>query len=342
MTEEKTPHIPVLPEQVREFLMSPGREVHRIIDGTIGFGGHSSILLQEKADAHLLGLDRDEEALAYTRNRLAFAEDRVTLMHMNYSKMAEAAQTMGWDSVDTILLDIGVSSMQLDCPERGFSYRYPDAPLDMRMDQSKGRTAADLLNGCTIDELRKIFLEYGEIREAGYLAKRVAAEREKHPFETCKDFADLCDEVLGKHKYTSHRHGPPAPTLPFQALRIAVNGELEELQTGLEAAVNLLSPGGRLAVITFHSLEDRIVKNFIRDMAASCKCPPGLPVCICSWQAVLKPITGKPVTAEEKEIQTNPRAACAKLRVAEKLAKSPNKEQSTTPSPNKECRAATK
>lgn len=320
---ERHPHIPVLPDAVCSFLVPPERNVERIIDGTIGFGGHSALLLERKPEARLLGLDRDETALSYTRERLSFAGERVTLKHANYSRMAEAAASVGWDKADTILLDIGVSSLQLDESERGFSFRYPEAPLDMRMDRSCGRTAADLLNQLEPAELSRIFAEYGEIQEAKRLAMRIAEVRKTHPFMKCGDFAAVCDEVLGR--FHGHgRKGPPAPTLAFQAIRIAVNGELDELTGGLNAAVSLLTPGGRIAVITFHSLEDRIVKNFIREMAMNCKCPPGLPVCICSWRALLKPITGKPVTADEDEIAVNPRASCAKLRVAEKLTRQDN------------------
>ena len=189
----------------------------------------------------------------------------------------------------------------------------------MRMDRSRGRTAADLVNTLPEEELATIFRDYGEIREARRLARRIAELRQARPFLTCGDLAAVCDDILGGFRRRGGRKGPPAPTLAFQALRIAVNGELDELREGLQAAVDLLSPGGRMAVISFHSLEDRIVKNFIREMAMNCKCPPGTPVCICSWRAVLKPLTGKPVEADEDELAANPRAACAKLRAAEKL-----------------------
>lgn len=312
-------HIPVLPEAVCSFLAPESRTVRRIIDGTVGYGGHSSMLLKCKPEAELLGLDRDEDALAAARERLAFAGDRVHLMHSDYSRMADRAAALGWDKVDTILLDIGVSSRQIDDAERGFSFRFAEAPLDMRMDRSRGRTAADIVNTQSEEDLTTIFRDYGEIREARRLARRIVELRQTKPFLTCGDLAGVCDDVLGRFHHKGGRKGPPAPTLAFQALRIAVNGELDELRDGLQAAVDLLSPGGRMAVISFHSLEDRIVKNFIRDMAMNCKCPPGTPVCICSWRAVLKPLTKKPVEADERELAANPRAACAKLRAAEKL-----------------------
>ena len=316
---EAPKHIPVLPEAVCSFLAPEGRTVRRIVDGTVGYGGHSALLLQRKPDAELLGLDRDGDALAAARERLAFAGDRVHLVHSDYSRMADRAAALGWDKVDTILLDIGVSSRQIDDAERGFSFRFAQAPLDMRMDRSRGRTAADLVNTLKEEELSNIFRDYGEIREARRLARRIVELRQTKPFLTCGDLAAVCDEIIGGFHRRGGRKGPPAPTLAFQALRIAVNGELDELRDGLRAAVDLLSPGGRMAVISFHSLEDRIVKNFIRDMAMNCKCPPGTPVCICSWRAVLKPLTKKPVEADERELAANPRAACAKLRAAEKL-----------------------
>jgi len=312
-------HIPVLPEAVCSFLAPEGRTVRRIIDGTVGYGGHSALLLKSKPEAELLGLDRDEDALAGARETLAFAGDRVHLVHSDYSRMADRAAALGWDKVDTILLDIGVSSRQIDDAERGFSFRFAEAPLDMRMDRSRGRTAADLVNTLPEEELATIFRDYGEIREARRLARRIVELRQSRPFLTCGDLAAVCDEIVGGFRRKAGRKGPPAPTLAFQALRIAINGELDELREGLQHAVDLLAPGGRMAVISFHSLEDRIVKNFIREMALNCKCPPGAPVCICSWRAVLKPLTRKPVEADERELAVNPRAACAKLRAAEKL-----------------------
>ena len=318
-TLEPPKHIPVLPEAVCSFLAPENRTVRRIVDGTVGYGGHSALLLERLPNAELLGLDRDEDALAAARERLAFARGRVHLVHSDYSRMADRAAALGWDTVDAVLLDVGVSSRQIDEADRGFSFRFSDAPLDMRMDRSGGRTAADLVNHLPEEELSVIFRDYGEIREARRLARRIVELRQTKPFNTCGDLSAVCDEILGGFHRRGGRKGPPAPTLAFQALRIAVNRELDELREGLQRAVELLAPGGRMAVISFHSLEDRIVKNFIRDMAMNCKCPPGTPVCICSWRAVLTPLTKKPVEADERELAANPRAACAKLRAAEKL-----------------------
>lgn len=306
-------HIPVLAEETLDLLMSPfdGRFC-RIVDGTLGFGGHSSRILERNPQAMLLGIDRDRTALESSAKRLSFAGDRAILRHGRFSDIRAHVRSAGWEKVDGILLDIGVSSVQLDTPERGFSYRY-DGPLDMRMNPESGLTAADLLRDLPEDELMRIFRDYGEIRQARQLAREIVRIRERETLDTCGKFAAVCDRVL------KQRGGPPAPTLPFQALRIAVNEELKELEEALAAAMDLLSEGGRLCVITFHSLEDRIVKHFFQDMAETCKCPPGCPVCVCNWKARLRIVTKKPVTATEEELARNSRSSCAKLRVAERL-----------------------
>ncbi len=305
------PHIPVLPEETAAMVMPWNSGVRRVIDGTVGFGGHSSLILQRNPEALLLGIDRDETALAFSRQRLG---NRAVLKHGDFSRLTELAAELGWQDVDSILLDIGISSLQIDTPERGFSYRF-DAPLDMRMDQTRNPvTAADILNTRSAEELTRIFRDYGEIREARKLANAILREREKEPITTCGRFAEICEKT-----FAGRRNGPPAPTLPFQAVRIEVNRELEELQTALECAVKLLKTGGRISVISFHSLEDRIVKRFFQEMAADCKCPPGCPVCICGWRPELRILTKHPVTASPEELAANSRAACAKLRCAEKL-----------------------
>ena len=316
---EAPKHIPVLPEAVCSFLAPESRIVRRIIDGTVGYGGHSSLLLKSKPEAELLGLDRDEEALAAARERLAFAGDRVHLMHSDYSRMADRAAALGWDKVDTILLDIGVSSRQIDDAERGFSFRFAEAPLDMRMDRSRGRTAADIVNTQSEEDLTSIFRDYGEIREARRLARRIVELRQTKPFLTCGDLAEVCDDVLGRFHRKGGRKGPPAPTLAFQALRIAVNGELDELRDGLQAAVDLLAPGGRMAVISFHSLEDRIVKAAIHSRENGCTCPRDFPVCTCGFVQTMRSVTRKPILPGFREISANPRARSAHLRVAERL-----------------------
>lgn len=310
-----TAHIPVLAEEVIQYLLPHPEQECRIIDGTEGFGGHSSLILNKAQKAQLIGIDRDETALAFAEERLSFAKDRVRLFHSEFSHLTDCVREAGWDQVDGILLDIGVSSPQLDNMDRGFSWK-SSAPLDMRMDRSKGFTAADLLQTGTQEALTKIFRDYGGFREAGRLAREIVSAREKEPLERCDQFTAICDKVLGHAG--RHGGGLPAPTLPYQALRIAVNDELGELERALNSAAGLLRPGGRLCVITFHSLEDRIVKHFFQDRAAECKCPPGCPVCICGWKPELRILTKKPVEAQKSEVETNSRSACAKLRVAER------------------------
>ena len=311
---EEFEHIPVLAGEVLEHLVFPERSSLRLIDGTVGGGGHSALLLKKYPNLELLGIDRDDAALAKARERLAFAGGRVRLVRGNYSELAARAAEAGWEKVDGILLDIGVSSPQLDQPERGFSWR-ADGPLDMRMDRRSILTASRLLNTAPEAELERILREYGEVAKSRKLAAAIVTQRVIRPFAMTSDFVSLCDEVLGK----SRPGQLPAPTLPFQALRIAVNDELGELERALPAAVKLLNRGGRIAVISFHSLEDRIVKNFFRDEAASCVCPPGLPVCVCGKVSTLKIITRKALTAGPDELERNRRSACAKLRVAEKI-----------------------
>ena len=312
---EQFHHIPVLAEGVLEHLTFPeGRKV-RMIDGTLGGGGHSALLLAKYPELELLGIDRDEFALKNAAEKLAFAADRVHLCHGEYAMMKEHALAIGWDKVDGVLLDIGVSSPQIDKPERGFSWRN-EGPLDMRMDQSAEVTAGRILNFSSEEELYRIFREYGELRSAAKLARAVVEQRAESFFGTTADLVKLCDKTLGK----SAPGKLPIPTLVFQALRIAVNRELEQLEQGLESAVELLNGKGRLAVISFHSLEDRIVKEFFRRESTACICPPGLPVCCCGHKAALElPLRFKVVTASKEELKANPRAACAKLRIAEKI-----------------------
>lgn len=304
-------HIPVLAEEVCSIV---GKStVKRIIDGTLGGGGHSGLLLKALPEAELMGIDRDEEALAAATANLVWAGNRFHPVHGTYSAMKELAAGIGWQSVDAILLDIGVSSHQIDTPERGFSWRF-DGPLDMRMDRNSPLTASRILNRWPVEELAEIFRNYGEIKQSRRLAEAVAERREKVPYTTTGEFAETVEAVLGRRK-----NGPPVPTLAFQALRIAVNDELGELRRGLETAVSLLNPGGILCVISFHSLEDRIVKDFIRLGQAECVCPPGLPVCCCGKVRTLRAITRKVVTPGSTELSSNRRSAPSRLRAAEKV-----------------------
>ncbi len=307
-------HIPVLLNGVLDHLTFPEDRPARLIDGTLGGAGHTSALLEKYPQLEVLGIDRDDAALEASRERLAKFGGRVKLARGNYSECAEIASEHGWDKVDGILFDIGVSSPQLDIAERGFSWR-KSGPLDMRMDRRSELTAGRLLNRATEEELIRIFRDYGEIRQARRLASAVVEARKSVMFGTTDELVELCDRVLGR----SRPGTLPAPTLVFQALRIAVNDELGELERGLASAVGLLGQGGRIAVISFHSLEDRMVKNFFRDESTSCICPPSLPVCCCQHKANLKVILKHPYVADEEEIAGNSRSSCAKLRVAEKI-----------------------
>ncbi len=307
-------HVPVLKREVLEYLTFPEDRPCRMIDGTVGGGGHSGALLERYPRLELLGIDRDESALEAAAERLRFAGDRVHLLRGDFSSMKELAASIGWQKADGILLDIGVSSPQLDRAERGFSWRM-SGPLDMRMDQRSELTAARLLNRSGEEELTRIFRDYGEVRPARRLAQAVIAFREKRPFAATEDLVTVCDEVLGRARGRSL----PPPTLVFQAVRIAVNGELDQLEDALNEVPGLLNPGGIIAVISFHSLEDRIVKNFFRERSRGCICPPGLPVCVCGHRAEMEVLTRKSVTASEDELAENRRAACARLRAARRL-----------------------
>ena len=307
-------HIPVMAREVVRIFDFPVDLPLRIVDGTVGGGGHSAELLERFPRLEVLGIDRDRSALEAAAERCSFASDRLTLVRGDFSGMAEIAASVGWKEVDGVLLDIGVSSPQLDRPERGFSWR-AEGPLDMRMDDRSQVTAGRLLNQATEEELARIFREYGEIPQARRLAAAAVARRKTRPFGTTLDLVELCDEVLGRARPGKLPH----PTLAFQALRIAVNDELGELERALGSAVKMLKKGGRIAVISFHSLEDRMVKNFFRDESTDCLCPPGLPVCRCGHRAKLRTLTKKPLVPTKDEVEKNRRAACAKLRAAEKI-----------------------
>jgi len=303
-----TPHIPVLLEPILETLL-PAR---RIIDGTLGAGGHSAALLEAGAES-LLGLDRDPQALALARVALAPFGDRAHIVHASYADMTTEAQQLDWKAVDAILLDVGVSSMQFDTPERGFSFRY-EAPLDMRFDPTSDTpTAADMINLWDADELADIFYHYGEEHDSRRIARAIVQAR---PLETTTALAAAIERAVPRRRDDKIH---PA-TRVFQALRIAVNDELGTLARTLPHAIDLLVVGGHLAVISFHSLEDRIVKDSFRLASTDCICPPKTPICVCGHHASVRLITKKPITADEAEIARNPRSRSAKLRIVEKLA----------------------
>jgi len=291
-----------------------GAPRQRLLDGTVGGGGHAAALLDACPGAELLGIDRDADALAAAASALARFGERVHLMQGTFSEMAQCAKELGWKSVDGILLDLGVSSHQLDTAARGFSHR-ADGPLDMRMDRRERRTASGLLNQASETELVRIFRDYGEEPSARALAREIVRRREERPWQRTSELTGLIEEITGR----PYQRGLPAATRCFQALRIAVNDELGELERVLPVTVGLLARGGRLAVISFHSLEDRLVKNFLREQSALCLCPPGLPVCVCGQKATLRQLTRKPLRPEAAELERNRRAASARLRAAERL-----------------------
>ncbi len=306
-------HIPVLQKEAITLLTAAGGE--RFLDGTLGGGGHTQAILESDDRRQVLGIDRDETAIAASTARLSKFGDRFTAWHGRFSQLEAAMAAKGWDKVDGVLLDIGVSSPQIDTPERGFSFRF-DAPLDMRMDPESGApTAADLLNTLSGMELADIFFRYGEEKRSRAVAKAIVARRAEKLWERTGELTQLLERCIGR----SHQHGLPPATRVFQALRIAVNHELDELTLALQAAERVLAPGGRLVVISFHSLEDRIVKQFIQHAELSCVCPPGMP-CICHKEVTFKSVTRKPVTATPEELATNHRASCAKLRAAERTS----------------------
>lgn len=305
---DKHVHIPVLYHEVMELLRP--RPGGRYVDGTVGAGGHTAGILQASApDGRVLAFDRDPEAIAFARQRLAPYGERVIFIHASYADMGKLAPAHGFDPVDGILLDLGLSSRQLDDRDRGFSFM-KEGPLNMRFDPTQGETAADLVNNLDEAELADIFWRYGEEQHSRKIARAIVQNR---PIETTTQLADLISRLV-KRRGRIH----PA-TQVFQALRIAVNQELEAVEAGVRAAIPLLSPGGRLAIISFHSLEDRFVKRYFRHLSQNCVCPPEQPVCTCDARATVRLITRRAVKASAAELETNPRSRSARLRVVEKL-----------------------
>jgi 16S rRNA (cytosine1402-N4)-methyltransferase len=310
---EEFRHLSVLADEVLALLAPRSGGIY--LDGTLGGGGHAELVLAASApDGRLLGLDQDDEALAAAAARLAPFGKRCRMVKRNFSELATVLAEEGIEAVDGILLDLGVSSHQLDTAARGFSFQ-ADAPLDMRMDQAAAVTAAELVNSLPEAELARIIREYGEERWAKRIAAFVVTARQEAPLATTRQLADLVRGAIPRACHEDRIH--PA-TRTFQALRIAVNDELGVLERGLAAALQALRPGGRLAVISFHSLEDRIVKHRFREWALDCHCPKGLPICQCGAVPLVRVLTGRPVTAGDAELAENPRARSAKLRAAEK------------------------
>ena len=285
------------------------------VDGTLGGAGHSSQIAARLTTGRLIGIDRDPKALKAAGERLAPYADRVTLVHSNFSQLDEVLENLGIEGVDGILLDLGVSSPQLDEAERGFSYM-ADAPLDMRMNSEDSLTAHEVVNTWPKEELRRILYEYGEERYAPQIAAAIERRRAEKPIETTLELVDVIRSAMPPAALREKQH--PAKR-SFQAIRIAVNDELGAVGRVLEVAVPKLNRKGRLAIITFHSLEDRLVKNGMAANARGCTCPPNFPVCICGNKPKVKLISKKPIVSGPEELERNPRARSAKLRVCEKL-----------------------
>ncbi len=310
-------HVPVMYSQVLESLAV--RPDGTYADGTLGGGGHASgVCAKLGPKGRFIGIDRDEDALAAASDRLLNREPSPCekhFVHSTYAEMKAVLQQLGIPAVDGILLDLGVSSFQLDNPERGFSYMN-DAPLDMRMDAEDAFTAEDVVNGYSEGELFRIIKDYGEERWAKRIAGFICKARKKEAIKTTFQLVDIIKAAVPA---AARREGPHPAKRTFQAIRIEVNDELGQLRRALDDLMDVLAPGGRLAVISFHSLEDRIVKEAFRKRLDPCTCPPGLPVCVCGKVADVRKVTGKPLLPDEEELESNPRARSAKLRVIEKL-----------------------
>ena len=285
------------------------------VDGTLGGGGHSREIASRLTTGHLIGIDRDETALAAAGERLAPFMDRVTLVHSNFCEMDSVIRSLGYPGVDGVLLDLGVSSPQLDESSRGFSYM-ADAPLDRRMDRGDTLTAYQVVNEWPYEELKRILFDYGEERYAPLIAGAICRRREQKPIATTLELVDI---IRGSVPPAALREKQHPAKRSFQAIRIAVNDELGAVSKAMEAAIPMLNPGGHLAVITFHSLEDRIVKSAMAEAARGCTCPPSFPVCVCGKKPKVKLLSRKPVLPGPEELEENPRARSAKLRVCEKL-----------------------
>ena len=306
-------HVSVLLEECLEALDIKPDGIY--VDGTLGGAGHSSRIAAQLKGGRLIGIDRDPVALKAAGERLEPYKNNVTLVHSNFCEIAQVLQEQGISGVDGILLDLGVSSPQLDDAQRGFSYM-ADAPLDMRMNAGDPLSARDVVNTWSQEELRRILYIYGEERYAPQIASAICRRREETPIETTLQLVDVIRSAMPASALREKQH--PAKR-SFQAIRIAVNDELGSVEKVMRDAIPLLNPGGRLAVITFHSLEDRIVKIAMAEAAKGCTCPPEFPVCVCGKKPLVKLISRKPITASDAELEENPRSRSAKLRVCQKL-----------------------
>lgn len=307
-------HKSVLLEETIDSLMVKPDGIY--VDGTLGGGGHASEVCRRLGEGgRLIGIDQDADAIRAASERLKPYGDHVTVMRSNYVNIAQILSDLGIEKVNGIYLDLGVSSYQLDTAERGFTYRDENAPLDMRMDQRNTKTAADIVNTYTESDLYRIIRDYGEDKFAKNIAKHIVKRREEKPIETAGELTEVIKTAIPMKVRATGGH--PAKRT-FQAIRIELNQELEVLKNSIDTMIDLLAPGGRLSIITFHSLEDRIVKNRFRTNENPCICPPGFPVCMCGKKSKGKVITRKPILPSEVEMEENPRAKSAKLRVFER------------------------
>ena len=307
-------HIPVMFEECMEALCVKPEGIY--FDGTLGGGSHTAGILCR--GGRVIATDRDDDAIAYCREKFASHpfKENLTIVKSNFKDFNSVLNKAGVKKIDGALLDLGISSHQVDDAERGFSFRQ-DAPLDMRMDRSAALSAYDVVNSYPELELCRVIYEYGEEKFAGRIARRIVERREDKPIETTLELSGIIENAIPeKNRRTEHKH--PAKRT-FQAIRIEVNGELSSIAPSIEAGIERLVPGGRAAVITFHSLEDRIVKNTFADAAKGCICPPDFPVCVCGIKPKVRLVSKKPILPSEEELRVNPRARSAKLRVAEKL-----------------------
>jgi len=306
-------HTPVLLKEAIDGLNIKEDGIY--VDGTLGGAGHSLEIVKRLTSGKLIGIDQDLDAIGKAREVLKDGSDKIILVHDNYVNIEEILSSLHIEKVDGILLDIGVSSHQLDEEERGFSYN-KDAPLDMRMDETQDFTAWDVVNKYSEEELKRIIWDYGEERWAKRIAEFIVNERKTKPIDTTLQLVDVIKKAIPK-KVRMEGHHPAKKT--FQAIRIEVNGELEVLEKSIPKMCRLLNKGGRIAIITFHSLEDRIVKETFKELNKDCICPPEIPICVCDKKQEIKIITRKPITPTESEIERNPRSRSSKLRIAERV-----------------------
>ncbi len=307
-------HKPIMVDEIEELLAIKSDGIY--VDGTLGGGGHSEMILDNLGDNGLLiGIDKDDDALNFAGQRLAKFGDKFKKVKSDYLFATDVLDSLEIDKIDGVLLDLGVSSFQLDNFERGFSYRAEEVRLDMRMDKTQHLSAYDVVNSYSVDKLKEIFYKYGEERFSAKIAANIDRERKIKPIETCGELVEIIRHSVPRPK---PQDGHPAKRV-FQAIRIEVNGEIKDLEEALEKLVRRLKVGGRMCVITFHSLEDRIVKNLFRELEKDCICDKSLPICVCGKIQEVKVLTRKPVTSKKEELENNSRASSAKLRVIEKI-----------------------